>query len=103
MGPRVLLLDVRTSEVERSLDREVHPRVLGQREEVADLVEEAARGTREVAAVAREPFDGRLAGRQHDPSRLVGGGIGMRVDEILDLEEQCSAETVHGSSWGQCS
>ena len=90
-------LDVR-DDPPSALDREVHPRVLGQREEVADLVRRGSARGRGSSAVAREPFDGRLAGAQHDPSCLGADGIGMRVDEILDLEEQCSAETVHGSS-----
>src|SRR5690348_1740595 len=96
-------LELGQDELHRALDvpidRRVDARLVGDREQVPDLLEEALARLREVVRVARQSLDGRLARLQH-PTLCFGyrDRVGVGVDEILDLYEDGPAESVHESS-----
>src|SRR6185436_8731723 len=81
------------------IDGHVHARLLRDREVAADLLEQAARRTGEVAWVGGEPFDRSLAGGQNAPLGLDPAHAGLRfVHEVLDREEDRAAVLVHALS-----
>src|SRR4051794_27993676 len=91
-----LVLDELVRDRERLVDRVVDARLLGDREVAADLLEEAPRRLREVAGILREALDRLLARAQHAAAGLVrADGVRMRIDRILDLHEDLTAEAVH--------
>ena len=94
-----LVEDVHDRRADVPVDRPVDAHLIRDREQMPDLREEALAGLREVLRVAGQPLDRRLAALQHPATGLLGGdGVGMRIDEVLDFDEDCAAEPIHATS-----
>src|SRR6476660_4649000 len=94
-----LVEDVHHGCVDVPVNRSVDSRLVRDREQMPDLREEALAGLREVLRIAGQPLDRRLATLKHPAAGLLGGdGVGVRIDEILDLDEDCAAEPIHATS-----
>jgi hypothetical protein len=97
-----LVADEVLREADVALDRVVDTGLLGDREVVANLLEEAAGRLREVAAIAGEALDRALAGGEDAATRLRGrDGVGGGVDRVLDFDEDLAAEAVQKDSRGE--